>query len=519
MKNLICKLFVVFISLSALGQNEINPNGFNRIFYPNGSLQSEGLMKNGEPDGYWKNYYPTGIKKSEGRRKNSQLDSIWVFYNLVGDTINKISYLNGKKNGYSYNYFTENFLISDTRKFSSRELYVNDEKEGKSFYYYKNGSVNFETEYSKNKKEGVEIEYDELGKIITISRYRKGIITDQEKINRVDKDGLKIGVWKTFYDGIRVKTESNFRNNELDGYYKEYDINGKLMLTLLYREGRLIETVKEDNIISEEKTEYYSDGIIKSQGLFKKGKAVGLHKTFSKEGKEIIAEIFNDDGILISKGVIDEEGFKTGLWQEFYSYGKLSQKGKYKANKRDGEWVFYNTNGTIEQSGNFKDGFYSDEWTWYYPNGNLWKKEEYLNGLLDGKYTEYDMAGNIIVSGEYLEGDSEGEWITLINDNKAVGKYVSGLLDGKWKSFYDNGNIAFEGNFVQGNPDGKQKYYYPDGTLKEEQIYNQGVRENNWKKYNEEGDLVLTITYKNDKEFRINGVKIDFPTETVKLIK
>ena len=46
----------------------------------------------------------TGIKKSEGKYTNFQLDSIWVFFDQAGDTVEKINYLFGKRNGYSYKY-------------------------------------------------------------------------------------------------------------------------------------------------------------------------------------------------------------------------------------------------------------------------------------------------------------------------------------------------------------------------------------------------------------------------------
>ena len=59
------------------------------------------IMRNGKPDGFWKTYYPSGIMKSEGNRTNFLLDSIWVFYNEVGDTLQKVNYIMGKRNGFT----------------------------------------------------------------------------------------------------------------------------------------------------------------------------------------------------------------------------------------------------------------------------------------------------------------------------------------------------------------------------------------------------------------------------------
>ena len=55
--------------------------------------------------------------------------------------------------------------------------------------------------------------------------------------------------------------------------------------------------------------------------------------------------------------------------------------------------------------------------------------------------------------------------------------------------------------------------------MKEERYYDNGRREKTWKKYNEDGNLLLTITYKDDKEYRVNGVKLNLPESDVKLIK
>ncbi len=98
-------ILFLFIFCNVSGQ-EISTikDGYQVFKYPNGTISSEGLIKNGKPEGFWKSYYVTGIKKSEGKRTNFMLDSIWVFYDQAGDTTEKINYLFGKKNGFYYKY-------------------------------------------------------------------------------------------------------------------------------------------------------------------------------------------------------------------------------------------------------------------------------------------------------------------------------------------------------------------------------------------------------------------------------
>ena len=54
---------------------------------------------------------------------------------------------------------------------------------------------------------------------------------------------------------------------------------------------------------------------------------------------------------------------------------------------------------------------------------------------------------------------------------------------------------------------GKHRYFYPNGKLKEEGKYDSGMKEGDWKKYNADGQLILTILYKNGIEFKYDGFK------------
>jgi antitoxin component YwqK of YwqJK toxin-antitoxin module len=517
-------IFIWLISViqivAILGQDGINPNGYNVLYYPNGSVLSEGYMKDGKPEGYWKTYYTTGILKSEGNRKNFLLDSVWIFYNSTGDTLKKINYLLGKKNGYSYEYYTDRSKPEFIGKHKSKELMVNDSKEGVSYYYYISGKLHEEVNYLNNKPDGLSIEYAENdGRIITIKRYSKGNLIEREKINRFNAEGLKDGEWREFYDGIKVKTEAQYKNGKLDGYYKEYDQYGKLLLTLLYDDGRLVEEIKESSsevVIMEIKSE---DGNFTERGPYIDGTPVGIHKTLDNNGDIVDSKIYDDNGVLLSKGVIDKEGNRQGDWLDYYRGGTVRAAGQYLNNLREGKWQFYFENGNIEQTGSYKQGKQSGLWKWFYNTGELWIEEEFYNGLLEGIYTEYDPEGNILVEGEYIEGEKEGNWTISINDFVAKGKYITGLEDGKWKYFYNDGSVMFEGNYIQGNAEGKHKYYYPDGTLKEEQFYSSGIPDKLWKKYDPEGNIIVTITYENGKEYRINGVKVDLPDDNTVIIK
>lgn len=497
-------------------------NGYTIIYYKNGKVSSEGYIKNGKPDGYWKTYYTTGIIKAEGNRKSYLLDSTWLFYNSFGDTIEKINYLYGKRNGYTTGYYSNRidspFYVGNV---VSKELYLNDKKEGLSYYYYNDGNLRRVSEYSDNKLDGLTYDYNEKGIITTILKYSKGILAERERINRTDEENLKTGTWKDFYNDLSIKREINYNQGKKDGIYKEFDQKGNLNLILKYKNDLLVqdENIEEDSIYV--KNDYDKNGNLIFSGTYKSNVPVGIHRYFDSTGNVINAYIYNENGIKVSEGIINKDGSKEGKWKLFYDNGDLKAEGTYQNNSENGLWKFLYKSGKVEQEGNYKEGKYNGKWTWYYDDSKLRKEEAYYNGKEEGESVEYDKDGNIISKGEYFEGEKEGAWYYFVNDHEEIGSYVTGLRDGKWKYYFDKGQnkIEFEGNYVQGNPDGKQKYYYANGVIKEEQYYSQGIKEKHWKKYDQAGNLVITISYEDNREVRINGEKIDLGYENTKLIK
>ncbi len=506
MKKLIiycCILLSVSFGVSA---QEIE-DGYRTFYYESGKVSSEGLIKNGKPEGYWRNYYITGILKSEGKRKNGLLDSIWVFYNEKGDTSLKISYVNGAKNGY-YTKFGKN-EVTNRYFVLSKELYFNDVLEGRSYYYDVSGEIKKISYYSNGKKENKEFEYGQENRIITVNNYIKGRLIEIERINRFDEKGRKDGLWREYYENFRIRNESNYQHGILNGIYKEFDKNGNLKLSLYYENGSIKEGVTDDDDKIIQKDEFYQSGNVKFTGSYLNNKPIGIHRYYDEEGVVTRSEEYNSDGVLIGKGVVDLEGFRDGMWTNFYETGEVKSKGSYTDGKKDGIWEFFYKSGKIEQKGNFKDDKYNGSWFWYNEDGKIIREENFYQGKNDGVYIEYNPSGNIITKGEYIEGERDGEWMIDIGDIKEEGRYTIGLKDGEWVATYKNGNKRFEGSYIQGSPDGMHILYYDNGVVEEERFYNSGSKEKVWKKYDRSGNLKVTIAYKNDSEIRINGIKIE----------
>lgn len=518
MKNILLIIFS-FIATIVVGQDSLK-NGHVVFYYNTGKISSEGIMKDGKPDGYWKSFYPSGTIKSEGNRKNHLLDSTWIFYSLYEDTMEKINFILGKRNGYSFTYnFDREDKPENIGKIIAKELYVNDKKEGDAYYYYNDGRIMKISSYRNNLLNGKTYEYDRNGTIITILTYSKGNIIERERINRVDENELKQGIWMEFDNNLIVKKEVEFKNDRINGTYKEFNEKGEISLLLKYEDGNIIEDEEVLDPDVEIKNEYSNNGNLIFSGTYRNNIPVGLHRKYDDNGDVINSYIYSNDGILLSEGIVDKDGKKEGKWKYFYSDGKLKAEGNYISNLENGSWKFYFNDGSIEQNGEYKNGKYNGLWKWYYPGNQVKKEENYFNGKEEGESIEYNEFGEVIAKGEFFEGEPEGEWYYFVNDHKEIGSYVTGLRHGKWKYYYENDVLQFEGEYIQGNPDGKHKYYYPNGELKEEQYYTQGIREKHWKKYDESGEVAIVISYKDDNEVRINGVKVDLPNDEKILIR
>lgn len=517
MKRILSLIVFLFIVFNASSQdNQSLTDGYQIFKYPNGAISAEGLIRNGKPDGFWKSYYVTGVKKSEGKRTNFILDSIWVFYDQSGDTIEKINYLIGKKNGWYFKYKKD--PLKGVYVFS-KELFAGDRKEGTATIFFPDGKIQQTIVYNSGKKDGLAKEFDREGNIITLLEYHNDFLVSRDRINRSDNKGLKQGDWKEFYPNGRIKSEVTYVDDLQNGYYKEYDNKGNLQITMLYEKGAIVKSKVEDEPDIEIVNKYDQDGKLIYNGPFRNKVPVGNHREYGKDGKVTNAFVFNDNGVMLSEGILDDAGNKNGKWKDLYPDKKIQAEGQYTDNRRTGQWKFYNQAQKIEQTGSYNNNRPDGLWKWYYDNGTLLREEEYFQGQRDGMYTEYSVNGEIIAQGQYSDGEKNGEWKFKSADFTEEGKFIMGLKDGVWKSYYTSGKLKFKGNYVQGNPDGTQLFYYEDGKIKEEQNFQMGIREKTWKKFDETGIPSLVITYKNDIEISINGVRIKLPESDTKLIK
>ena len=139
-------------------------------------------------------------------------------------------------------------------KFS--ESFEKNVKSFVSYSYYDDGSVNSKTEYDFDRKNITMLTYGD-GKILskTIAKY-KGSIQDENMdidfYENLTKTFIKMKVKKvengqevkTFYPSGKMKSVGVYKDNILNGNYKEYNEDGSLKKETFYKDGIEINKIK-----------------------------------------------------------------------------------------------------------------------------------------------------------------------------------------------------------------------------------------------------------------------------------
>jgi len=493
-------LFVLVFLFSAELMAQADGVVFTQFKHRNGVVSSEGYLRNGKPDGYWKTFNEQGQLVSEGNRENFLLDGVWKFYSN-GELTSEITYKAGKRNGL-------------TRIFTDRETivtpYVDDFVSGLREIFYISGNIKQRTPFENGLEHGIEFDFSEEGDITAITEYRRGFIISRQRINRRDRNGWKQGAWKFFYPDLIVQMEGTFLNDKKNGFFKYYDTLGNLTEVKKFVNGELEESSQELANV-EVRTEYHPNGMPRLTATYRNGVLEGIAREFDDSGRIVQGVIFQE-GRVVAQGIVDETGRFQDNWKEFYPDGTLRAEGRYRNGRRVGRWVFYFPDGTLEQEGRFNNnGQHHGEWTWYHPNGQIHIVQNYQAGEQDGMFREFADDGETIVSeGEYVDGERHGNWVINTGIERSAGRYRSGERHGRWRIYSVNsGRPVFEGSFVDGVPNGRHVYFQENGKILEERHYSMGQFNGVWKKYDENGQLFVTITYRNDDEIRYDHVRTD----------
>lgn len=527
-----------------------NPNrvNYDSIFWSQYNIDNE-------KDGYFISKWNKYQLKMEGNIINGKKNGEWKIYEKSNNSFYKGNYIDNQKNGV-WKYFTVRQGGDTVLK--HKIFYLNDLKEGKCIYFfkdtlayyisnYKSGKLEGEqvenilkkdkiypkrtTNFKNNKRNGIEKVYDIGNKGDIYLRYQKEYFNDRaeffisfsEKGDTLEKTSCYND---TYYDSFVVKqiksgeklllSHYQYNGDTIDiEYTKNGDtvsyknIHGNYGFYKIFSNDSIDKKWKIDRIfhyndgmIDGSYQKYYNNGQLAYEIIFKQGLLYTAVGCYTKDGQKI--DIGN-----LNKG--------SGTLNFYYSDGKLKSSFNYENSICNGRISRFFNNGDCEIEGNMYNvipsklefSVYSDEGNdinFYYLNRNIYGNlKSYYENHSKRSVIAYDTISNINYFQYFYENGKLKSIFSKRNHN-FIGKYTS---------YFPNGNIETCGNYILDNKglsvkDSIWNYYSNKGILKAAAFYKMGVKSERSQYYDNSGLLKRIEVINND------GSKFDiFDGDTV----
>jgi antitoxin component YwqK of YwqJK toxin-antitoxin module len=86
---------------------------YNKTFYLNGNIASEGWTQDSKKIDYWFYYFDNGTKKCQGSYKENKKINWWIVYRTDGSVLKKCQYKNDVLNGLSIHYIQDKIICAE----------------------------------------------------------------------------------------------------------------------------------------------------------------------------------------------------------------------------------------------------------------------------------------------------------------------------------------------------------------------------------------------------------------------
>jgi antitoxin component YwqK of YwqJK toxin-antitoxin module len=215
-------------------------------YYSNGNLKSEITYKNNRPDGHAKIYYENGKLSEEGIWRGTKWVGAYNFYHENGNKAYEWNFAeNGKRSGeQKYFYEDGNLRIKGD--------WINGKENGVITEYYEDGNVKSEKQFASGKfnansskfyaekKVSVEDIPDDTN--ATVSQKHIESNNNENTYQAFNGNG-----YHKLYNAFRkIDREGEFRDGKLiDGERHYYNTEGKLIKTVVYKNGRVAEIIRK----------------------------------------------------------------------------------------------------------------------------------------------------------------------------------------------------------------------------------------------------------------------------------
>lgn len=344
--------------------------------------------------------------------------------------------------------------------------YVNGKIDGNKLFYAENGKLKAETEYQNGNRHGkrkVYFDYKGKGKPKTMIQIPYFM-------------GLVHGAVRDYYapPNWGLKTRTQYVNGQLHGTLKFYDRRGELTVSVPYNGGNLADSAES----------FYKNGKVYSRFWYYGTKKNGRHVLYSKKGRVLHVNIWEDDQ-------------PHGLQKEYNEKEKLIKEERYLHGVKSGIYTKRTPKGLLTYKCYYSEGRRDGLATEYWKNGKPHFETPYKDDQKNGLEKEYNESGMLIITREYKHDKKNGlETYFFSNGNPFVEvPYVDDLKHGKEKWYNKAGRTLTKNKWKKGVCVGEHEEFYTYGKLK--MVYrfdacNSGYRKDGFdgRKYEKEQYLI-----------------------------
>jgi uncharacterized protein len=351
-------------------------------------------------------------------------------------------------------------------------------------------------------------------------------------------EGKPEGYWKTYYPDGGLKTEGNRKNFKLDSVWIFYRDDSTMERRITYREdvkhgveviynkrGSVQEEWSNENGIKSGLVKYYYEtGELWKEVTFENNKEEGKGIEYAIDGRIISFFIFKNGFVYNHERVnrYNENGKRTGIWQEYYGIGQMKEEGNYTNGMRNGVFKYFERNGKLSLIQQYVDDVLvegenatalPDIRQEYYADGQLKTSGSYKNGKRHGTFRTYDPRGNEDIAIMFEQdikaaegridslGRRYGAWKLLYPSGsvKAEGAYKEGLREGNWTYYEPNGEKSQTGSYLKDLPVGNWKWYYSKSRLHRDEYYLRGKEDGHCVEYDTLGQVLTEGDFTNGR--------------------
>lgn len=288
-----------------IGESEVKfinyHEGSCTYWHNNGQKALEGYMKDNQPDGKWLGWHENGNKESKKHYQQGKAEGLFETWFINGNKKLEEHFKDGKKHGLS-----SSFHPMDTSLYYQID-YINDNGSGHWVEWYENGQKHIEGDFKNGTKDGLWTIWHPNGQIQTQGRLQENI---------------KVGLWQCWFENgqLQYQYDYQYKDNEQPSFLDEDS-------STQYKPWNTLEYLINHGTIGNYTgtyTEYYDNGQI-----------------------HLVRQY-------------DDQGYNTGLWQNWYKSGQKYSEGYFDEQWPVGTWIFWS-----EQGEKIAEGFYQDAFLQY----------------------------------------------------------------------------------------------------------------------------------------------------------